>query len=358
MIYSSVPALSACNYRLSDRMTTLAFLGAAHIHTPNFVAKMQARTDMCTAWVWDHDLERATASAAKLGARPTTDLLEALPSDVDAVVVCTETSRHETVVMSAIASGKHLFVEKPLGIAAADAWRMQRAIDAAGVMFQTGFFTRGNPIYLHIKQLLQDGALGRITRIRHSNCHAGALRGWFDTQWRWMADPAQAGVGAFGDLGAHSLDLLLWLMGDVTAATADIHVATGRYGDCDEYGEGLLRFANGATGSIAAGWVDVANPATFLISGTEGVAHVTNGQLFIHCNAISGADGKTPWVDLPPAWPHAFDQFLDALAARGTQDERDALSALITTREAAYGSAVMAALYQGARESRWVAPTT
>ena len=332
-------------------MPTLALLGAAHIHTPNFVTKMQARADMRCAWVWDHDSARAAAAAAQLGARATANLSDALGADVDAAIVCTETLRHEAVVMAAVAAGKHLFVEKPLGLAAADAWRMQRAIDASGVLFQTGFFTRGNPVYLHVKQLVQSGALGRITRIRHSNCHAGALQGWFDTQWRWMADLGQAGVGGFGDLGAHSLDLLLWLMGDVTAVTADIRVATGRYGDCDEYGEGLLRFANGATGSIAAGWVDVANPATFLVSGTQGLAHVSNGKLYVHCADLPGADGKTPWQDLPAPQPHAFDQFLEALAAADPS-----APGLISAREAAYGSAVMAALYTGARESRWVEP--
>ena len=339
-------------------MATLALLGAAHIHTPNFITKMQTRSNMRTAWVWDHDEARATAAAAKLDARATTNLSDALDGDVDAVVVCTETVRHEAVVMAAVAARKHLFVEKPLGIAAADAWRMQQATDQSGVIFQTGFFTRGNALYVHIRQLLQSGVLGRITRIRHSNCHSGALQGWFDTQWRWMADVQQAGVGAFGDLGAHSLDLLLWLMGDVTAATATIQTATGRYGDCDEYGEGLLRFANGAIGSIAAGWVDVANPVTFLVSGTQGHAHVTNGKLYVQCPAIPGADGRTPVADadLPPAMPHAFDQFLDAIAAIGTPGASAAAAGLITAREAAYGCAVMAALYSGARESRWVVP--
>ena len=60
---------------------------------------------------------------------------------------------------------------------------------------------------------------------------------------------------------------------------------TKRYGECDETGEAILEFDNGAIATLAAGWVDVANPVTHLISGTEGHAVVINGQtLFIAPN--------------------------------------------------------------------------
>jgi len=175
------------------------------------------------------------------------------------------------------------------------------------------------------------------------------LRGIFDTEWRWMAEPEHAGGGGFLDLGTHSLDILLWLMGDVTRVTADIDVATGRYGDCDEYGEGLLKFKNGAIGSLAAGWVDVAHPVNLILSGTEGHAHVINRQeLYFQSSHVSGADGKEPWTDLPEAWPHAFELFLDALTGKDVP--------LVGAREAAVRSAVMEALYEGARTQTWVTP--
>ena len=133
-----------------------------------------------------------------------------------------------------------------------------------------------------------------------------------------MADPAIAGCGAFGDLGTHVLDILLWLFGDVERVIADINVVTGRYGECDESGEGLMKFTSGVVGTLAAGWVDVANPVTLMVSGTEGHAHVDNGQLYFQSSKVAGADGKQPWTDLPPAWPHAFELFLDAVM--GKQD--------------------------------------
>jgi len=331
-------------------MPQLALVGCAHIHTPGFVKRMNARSDIQVKFVWDHDLERAKKSADALNSQAVEDVNK-IWSDpaIEAVVICSETDRHEPLVLAGAAAKKHLFVEKPLGLGAADAYKMAQAIDQAGVLFQTGYFMRGDSTHQFLRDQIQAGSFGKITRIRHTNCHAGSLLGWFDTEWRWMADPKQAGVGAFGDLGTHSLDILMWWMGDVTRVTASIKVATGRYGDCDEYGEGLLEFAGGSTGSLAAGWVDVAHPVNLLISGTEGHAYAANGALYFKSSKVKGADGEKPWTDLPKALPHAFELFLDAVAGQTSVP-------LVKAQEAAARSAVMEALYRGAQQQTWVSP--
>ena len=296
--------------------TSLALIGCAHIHTPGFVKRLQARNDVAVKYVWDHDAARAARWAAELNAETAT--LDTIWSDatIPAVIVCSETNRHEELVMPAAAARKHLFVEKPLGIGSADANRMASAIDQAGVLFQTGYFMRGSPHHLFLREQIQRGAFGKITRIRHSNCHHGSLGRWFDAGWLWMTDLAQSGVGAFGDLGTHSLDILMWLMGDVRRVTAVMDVAVANYGPTDEFGEGLLVFANGVVGTLAAGWVDVQNPITVLVSGTEGHAYVRGNDLYFKSQQVEGADGEQPWTDLPAAWPHAFELFLDAVVGK------------------------------------------
>lgn len=329
-------------------MTTLALIGAAHIHTPDFIDRLNKRDTVQVKYVWDHDAARAEAAAAKLGAQIARDLDAAYSDDeVAAVVVCTETNRHETVVMPAVKAGKHLFVEKPLGFASEDAYRMAKAITEAGLLFQTGYFMRGHPVHLFLKEQLEKGYFGKITRVRHSNCHSGSLGGWFDRDWRWMTDPEIAGCGAFGDLGTHSLDILLWLLGEVEIVTASISIVTGLYEDCDESGEGMLRFKNGVVGTLAAGWVDVADPVKLLISGTEGHAYVADDTLYFKSAHVKGATGGV-WHDLPEMLPHAFDLFLDALEGKDVP--------LVGVEEAAYRNAVMEALYEGARTTRWVTP--
>jgi predicted dehydrogenase len=330
-------------------MIEVALVGCAHIHTPGFVRRLQARSDVKVKFVWDHAPERAHKQASALSAQTVAEVDE-IWSDpgIEGAIICSETDRHGPLVLAGAAAKMHLFVEKPLGIGAEDAYRMADAIEQAGVLFQTGYFMRGEPIHLFLRQQIKAGNLGKITRIRHSNCHGGSLRGIFDAEWRWMADPVQAGGGGFADLGTHSLDILLWLMGNVTGVTANIDVATGRYGDCDEYGEGLLKFENGAIGSLAAGWVDVAHPVRLILSGTEGHACTINDQLYFQSKHVPGADGQEPWTELPEVWPHAFELFLDALTGKQVP--------LVGAKEAAMRSAVMEAFYEGARTRQWVTP--
>lgn len=329
----------------------LALVGGAHIHTPNFIKRLAARNDVRVVAVWDHDAARAERRAKELDV-PVRDL-DAIWADetIAGAIICAETDRHEALVLAAARAGKTLFVEKPLGIGAGDAARMADAIEGAGVLFQTGFFMRGQPINRFLREQIVAGNFGRLTRLRIANCHAGALNGLFDSEWRWMADPQIAGVGGFGDLGAHALDLLLWFLDGQAKperGTAQIGNATNRYPGCDEYGEGLIAFSGGITGSIAAGWVDPSSRVGIEIAGTGGYAAVVNGDLFFESAAVPGADGKSPWKRLPEQLPHAFDLYLDAVAGKGDPP-------LVTAREAAARSAIMAALYASAAEERWVA---
>ncbi|HOW65542.1 MAG TPA: Gfo/Idh/MocA family oxidoreductase [Candidatus Paceibacterota bacterium] len=330
---------------------TLGFVGCAHIHTPGFINLLKDRKDVRVKTVWDHDRERASRRAKELNAAVAekADEIYADP-EIQAVVICAETNRHLDLVLGAARGKKHMFVEKPLGIGSQDSYRMQAAIEKAGLLFTTGYFMRCNPAHIFLKEEIAKGSFGKITRIEGSNCHSGSLGKWFDTEWRWMADPKIAGVGAFGDLGTHSLDIMMWMMGDVESVTAQVKVVTGHYGDCDEAGAALIRFKNGVYGTLTAGWVDVANPVTLQISGTEGYATIINGQLFFTSKKVEGADGKQPWTKLPPAPAAPMHLFVDSVAGKSGLP-------LVTPKEAAARASVMEAMYAAARSNRWVEPT-
>ncbi len=332
-------------------MHKTAFVGCAHIHTPGFIKRILDRSDVVVKRVWDHDADRAIRRAGELDADYSEDLnLIWSDSEIESVVVCTETDRHLELVKAAAKAGKHLFVEKPLGMGAADAFEMADAIENSGLTFQTGYFMRGNPIHLFLKEQIAKGSFGKITRLRHTNFHSGSLGDWFTPEWLWMTRPEEAGIGGFGDLGTHSLDIMMWLLGDISRVAATMASTTGLYGDVDETGEALLRFDNGVIGSLGGGWVDVAHPVGLILSGTEGHAHVNSGDLYFQSSHVEGADGKSPWTDLPEPWPHAFELFLDAMTGKAT-------APLVTPREAAARSAVMEAMYLSAKEDTWVTPS-
>jgi predicted dehydrogenase len=334
----------------------IAFAGVAHIHTPGFINAIRSRgADVKVTRVYDPHPVKAERRAKELGAIVSTVDEIAKDGSIAGVVVCSETNRHVDLVAKLAAAKKHLFVEKPLGMAADDSYAMADAIEKAGVAFQTGYFMRGIREVLMLRKLVQDGSLGKITRARASNCHTGSLGGWFDDRpdnpensWLWMTDLKQSGVGAFGDLGTHVLDLLIWILGDVQSVTGQLDMVTARYPGCDESGEALLRFKNGAIATLAAGWVDHADPIRLLISGTEGHAVMINGQLHVVSKKRPEFDGSAPLrhSDMPAPWAGAFDLYLDKLAGKEVN--------LVGAREAAYRSAVMAAIYQAARSGMWV----
>jgi predicted dehydrogenase len=331
-------------------MVTIALVGGAHIHAPNYVKILKGRKDVKIKCVWDHDAARAQKYAGVIGC-PVVDDVKTIWSDpeIKAVVICSETNRHKDLVLAAAAAGKHMFVEKPLAGNVADSQAMEAAIEKAKVLFTTGYFMRVDPAIIFLKEQVDKNAFGKISRVRGCNCHGGSLGHWFDTDWRWMADPSIAGVGAFGDLGTHALDILMWWFGDVKAITADIKVVVGNYGDCDESGEALIKFKNGITGTLAAGWVDVENPVTFTISGTEGYAYIDRGSLFFASKNVPGANGRSPWVDFPPAPPLPIDQFIDAVQGKTGMP-------LVTPEEAEARVSVMAAAYEGAKTQTWAKP--
>ncbi len=329
----------------------IALVGAAHIHTPGFVRTIKDRfaDTVSVSHVYDHYLARAEKTAADLGATATTNLDDiAADTNIVAAIVCSETVRHEALVLPLVAAKKHLFVEKPLGFGANDARVLAQAISAAGVLFSTGYFRRGDAKMQFLKAAVDAQKFGTVTRVRASNCHSGALGGWFDTDYRWMADVSQSGCGGFGDLGTHMLDLLLWMFGAATTVTAHLSSGTNRYG-CDEWGEGMIRFESGTVATLAAGWNDICDPVELEICGTEGHAVIVNGKLYLQGKAFDDANIGEPYIgSIGENIPAGLDAFLNAL----TTGKKS--SALVSANEAAYRNTVMGALYDAAKAGAWV----
>jgi len=334
---------------VKSRNITLALVGGAHIHAPNFANRMANAENVTTKYVWDPSSETANTRQQVTGGEIVSD-----PSvifndpDVDGIVICSQTNLHTQLVIPAAQAGKHMFVEKPVGMNGREAREMAAAINRSGVIFQTGYFMRSSGVNQKIRSLIQDGTLGEITRLRLSNVHSGAIGGWFDTEWRWMADLDQAGVGAFGDLGSHVFDLLLWFMeGDSPkSCTGYIDKVLERYPGCDEYGEGMVVFESGAVATVAGGWVDHVNPNQVEVSGTKGHARITNGNLYLRIPELDITPNE-PFTDLPENWKHPLELFFDAVA--GEQN-----LPLISADETAKTNNLVTQIYRAHESGSWV----
>lgn len=334
-------------------MTRIGILTAGHIHTPGFVKRLKERKDVQIAAVWDPNPLLAKKIAGEFAA-PIAASAQAIIDDatIPAVVISGTTAQHDGLVVAVAHAGKHAFVEKPLATTSAEANRIFTAFKESAAIFQTGHFMRSDPLNQFIRQEIAAGNLGTITRARHSNCHHGAMAGWFDTDYRWFFQKDQAGGGGFYDLGCHSVDILVYFFGAIESVTAAMAPKTIKYPQIDEYGEGILRFKNGVIATVTGSWVDIANPVTCQIAGTEGHLHVVNGQLFYNSKktSVPGADGKQP-IDrahFPAALPHAFDLFFEVLA--GKQDR----NLLIPIEDAVNVARAMDAMYLADKLGQWV----
>ena len=348
----SLLALAAAPARAAEPPLVVAFVGVAHIHTGEFVDVLKKRHDDVTVkYVWDHDPAKAAKRAKDLNSTVVDDVQKVWDDPaIKAVVICSETDEHKDLVMAAAKAHKAVYAEKPLGMNATDAYAMAKAIDDAGVLFATGYFMRSDPKLIFLHDQVKAGAFGTITRIRGTNSHGAALGGWFDKgDAKWMADPKQAGVGAYGDMGSHSLDVLLWLMDEpVERVTAVTENGTARYKDCDEFGEGMLVFKGGAIGTVAASWDDVSSPVTLEIAGTAGHATIMGGNLYFKSSKVAKSRDDKPIAkdQLPAGEPIPLVKWLDTLEGKGTP-------AMVTADQAAYESAVMDALYKASASKAW-----
>lgn len=327
---------------------TLAMVGGAHIHAPDFANRMRDTENVTTKYVWDPNRETAERRQNVTGGT-IVDNPQVIFDDpeIDGVVICSETKHHIDLVPRAVQAGKHVFAEKPVGMNGQETRQIARLVNQQGVIFQTGYFMRSDPVNQKVRELVQNGTMGEITRIRTSNVHSGAIGGWFDGEWRWMADVDQAGVGAFGDMGSHAMDLMLWVLAGDTPrrCTGFVDSVLYRYPGCDEYGEGMVVFASGAVGTVTGGWVSYANPNQLELHGTKGFLRVTNGRLYAQIPELE-TRGNEPWEDLPEHAGNPLQLFFRAVA--GEQN-----LPLVNVDEAAVTNTVLTKIYNSHSSGRW-----
>lgn len=285
---------------------------------------------MAIAGVWDHDAARAGAVAEAAGA----EIRD--PADPatrpDGVVVLSETRRHADDIRRLLPLGVPLFVEKPFALAA-EADVVAGEIAASGVLFHTGHFLRETPGFRALKDRLAGGRLGRAMTARVRFRHDGLLAGWIDPG-DWIAQPEEAGMGGFGDLGLHALDLLHWLgLGPLAVRSATLARLTGRAG-CDDHGVVVLSGRGGLLATVEAGWAAPPGGAGFAFELTTEAASVELAERELR---LSGPEGTEPLGPVEAAPMLALAPFLDAV--RGQPPERlitpaDALPAIRLSAEA------------------------
>ncbi len=170
----------------------------------------------------DLDAQRAAELAGtQAGARAVTDFKVAFAdAAVDAVIVATLNGALAPIALAAVRAGKHVLVEKPGALNAAQLRTLQTAASEAGVQVRIGYNHRFHPALQKARELADAGVLGPMMFLRGRYGHGG--RKGYDREWR--ADPALSGGGELIDQGVHLIDLAGWFMGEFTKLEG--HAAT------------------------------------------------------------------------------------------------------------------------------------
>jgi len=272
--------------------------------------------------------------------------------DIDLIDIASPNDTHAEIAIAAAKAGKIVMCEKPLGRTAAEAGAMVDAVESAKVPNMVWYNYRRVPAVMLLKQLLDEGRLGRIFHYR-----AKFLQDWTISQdlpqggeGLWRLDVAVAGSGVTGDLLAHNIDTALWLNGPIRELTAMTetfikqrkHNLTGKVEPVgiDDASAFLCRFQNGSLATFEATRYARGHKAlnTLEINGEHGSAmwdlhDLHRIQWFDHRDegrlrgwrSIHVSDGDHPymrhwWVPgLQIGYEHTFihqvADFLEALAA-------------------------------------------
>lgn len=197
--------------------------------------------------VADPDPEAAAAGAALVGAEAFMSYEEMVESvEPDLVDICVPTAFHRDLAVRAARDGLHVILEKPIARTLDDAAAIVEAFDGGGGRLFVGHVVRFFPEYAQIRQMIEDGELGRVGVVRTSR-RSPFLRGWKD----WYADRLASG-GPMLDLVIHDFDFLRWSLGEVERVYARSSFGRG-YGRHD-YVLITLRMAGGAIAHVEGHW--------------------------------------------------------------------------------------------------------
>jgi len=186
--------------------------------------------------------------ADRFGLSLTTSYAQVLAdSAIDAVVLATPHSAHAEEIAAAARAGKHVFVEKPFTLTRASAERAIEACRKAGVTLAVGFNRRYMPSYVEMKRRI---AAGEIGRLRHLEGNFSGPPSYQTEAGNWRSNRVESPGGSMTARGCHVLDAMVHLAGLATEVQA-VSARLQHDIDVDDTTACLLRFAGGATGTLA-----------------------------------------------------------------------------------------------------------
>jgi len=289
---------------------------------------------------------------------------------VEAVSVCTYNSTHAECTIYSLEHGVHVLLEKPMCVTTEEAVEICRAEKKSGKIVSVGFQPRFDDNMKMVKDIVQSGVLGKIYYIQTGGGRRHGIPTPFGTTF---IEADKGAIGALGDIGCYSLDMVLNSLGypkplTVTGVVTnyfgkdpDYFKSEGKpevYADIfgvDDFGAAFIRLEGGIILDFRIAWaMHLDTPGDTIIMGDKGSLRIPStecwngsigGPLKLY-QRIAGKDVETEFAMLPTVdcFYLKIRSFLDAIKNGGT--------APIPTSEILYNQAIIDGINRSSKEGR------
>ncbi len=333
--------------------------------------------------VSDVTTELAERAADQFGfARSTSDWRKVVTDPkVDIVDICVPSQLHREIALAAIAAGKTIYCEKPVGLSSVDAKDMAIAAGKAKIKSLVGFTYLRNPLMRLAGEIVADGTIGEV--VSFAGTHNEDYMSDPDAPFSWRCDASIAGkAGALGDLGCHIISIARMLAGEIAEVNCDLRTVykerklpDGRLREVENEDEAnaLIRFKSGARGTIASSRIATGAKMRvgFDLIGTKGALRFDGERLGeLQLYARDAGDGRLGFKTIYAAPSHLPGGVLLPGPAHGisfndlkTIEIRDLMELAAGTADpgpdladAARIGAIVDAMLQSGANRQWVAP--
>jgi predicted dehydrogenase len=251
--------------------------------------------------------------------------------DIEAVYLGTPVWVHGEQIQKSADAGRHILCEKPLAGSVRETEKLIDYCARKNVTLQVGFMMRYHGYHIKAKEMVDSGAIGNPVMGR------GQLTCWYPPiEGAWRQDPAKGGGGALMDMAIHTVDILRYLFGEVTAVSSFNDTVTHDY-PVEDSGVMLLKFQNGAYGVCDSFFniPDEAAKGVLEVYGTRGslmaegtISQVAGGTMMAYLQGEdkgydaqqerTGIEPKKIKVDLKNMYMAEVEDFIDAVENKRT----------------------------------------
>jgi len=342
----------------------IGILGWAHGHVQTYASLIKNFDDAEIIIAWDHDKARGQRCAENYGGDYSSHLEDVLDNPrVQLVIIGAETNRHPELCVAAAEAGKDIILQKPMALTLEGCNAIIEAVERSGVFFSLAFQMRYDPCNIKMKQMCEEGAVGRIGIVRRRHClNLLFNESFFTGPTAWHVDPVQ-NLGMFMDDASHAADWLYWMLGQPVSVTAEIDNILTKVAP-DDTGLAIYRFENGALGYILNSSVVWTSENTTEIYGDRGVLIQNYGDgpssqplppHPIHLKYFDSRNKEAGWQDMGVSLPPTGHGWRIQNVIRNMLDEYKAGIVQVSARAGKISTEMILGAYQSAREGRRIA---